>query len=161
MTLAWIARRLERGTKTHLSHLLYWQGRAKEELMILRPDPFIKKRHIALLLTAMLLLAGCISILVPCPPRGRFVEPHVLTGTISYYELKDGTMYFVTPPRLPVTNGTYKRSNAAWELNTTDGSTLVIRCNVYSMCIESTNGWRQRYYRYNWLSIFLYSNFGK
>jgi hypothetical protein len=30
MTLAWIARRLERGTKTHLSHLLYWQKRAKE-----------------------------------------------------------------------------------------------------------------------------------
>jgi hypothetical protein len=39
MTLAWIARRLERGTKTHLSHLLYWQGRAKDQLMILRTDP--------------------------------------------------------------------------------------------------------------------------
>ena len=27
MTLAWIAQRLQMGTKTHLSHLLYWQGR--------------------------------------------------------------------------------------------------------------------------------------
>jgi REP element-mobilizing transposase RayT len=27
MTLAWIAERLQMGTKTHLSHLLYWQGR--------------------------------------------------------------------------------------------------------------------------------------
>jgi hypothetical protein len=27
MTLAWIADRLKMGTKTHLVHLLYWQGR--------------------------------------------------------------------------------------------------------------------------------------
>jgi hypothetical protein len=27
MTLAWIAQRLQMGTKTHLSHLLYWQNR--------------------------------------------------------------------------------------------------------------------------------------
>jgi hypothetical protein len=27
MTLAWMARRLHMGTKTHLSHLLYWHGR--------------------------------------------------------------------------------------------------------------------------------------
>jgi hypothetical protein len=30
MTLAWIARRLEMGTKTHLSHLLYWLGKEKK-----------------------------------------------------------------------------------------------------------------------------------
>jgi len=30
MTSAWIAQRLEMGTKTHLSHLLYWQGREKK-----------------------------------------------------------------------------------------------------------------------------------
>jgi len=30
MTLSWIAQRLEMGTKTHLSHLLYWQGRGKK-----------------------------------------------------------------------------------------------------------------------------------
>ncbi len=30
MTAAWIAQRLEMGTKTHLSHLLYWQGREKK-----------------------------------------------------------------------------------------------------------------------------------
>ena len=30
MTSAWIAQRLEMGTKTHLSHLLYWQGRGKK-----------------------------------------------------------------------------------------------------------------------------------
>ena len=30
MTLSWIAQRLEMGTKTHLSHLLYWQGREKK-----------------------------------------------------------------------------------------------------------------------------------
>jgi REP-associated tyrosine transposase len=29
MTLAWIADRLKMGTKTHLVHLLYWQGRQK------------------------------------------------------------------------------------------------------------------------------------
>jgi len=29
MTLSWIAHRLHMGTKTHLSHLLYWQGRRK------------------------------------------------------------------------------------------------------------------------------------
>ena len=29
MTLAWIADRLQMGTKTHLSHLLYWEGRKK------------------------------------------------------------------------------------------------------------------------------------
>jgi hypothetical protein len=28
MTLSWIAQRLLMGTKTHLSHLLYWHGRA-------------------------------------------------------------------------------------------------------------------------------------
>jgi hypothetical protein len=27
MTLAWIAEQLQMGTKTHLAHLLYWQGR--------------------------------------------------------------------------------------------------------------------------------------
>ena len=27
MSLAWIAQRLHMGTKTHLSHLLYWQNR--------------------------------------------------------------------------------------------------------------------------------------
>jgi hypothetical protein len=31
MTLAWIAQRLHMGTKTHLSHLLYWAGRGKPE----------------------------------------------------------------------------------------------------------------------------------
>jgi len=30
MTLSWIAQRLEMGTKTHLSHLLFWQGREKK-----------------------------------------------------------------------------------------------------------------------------------
>ena len=29
MTLAWVANRLKMGTKTHLAHLLYWQGRNK------------------------------------------------------------------------------------------------------------------------------------
>ena len=29
MTLTWIAQRLQMGTKTHLSHLLYWHGRDK------------------------------------------------------------------------------------------------------------------------------------
>ena len=29
MTLAWVANRLNMGTKTHLAHLLYWQGRNK------------------------------------------------------------------------------------------------------------------------------------
>jgi hypothetical protein len=29
MTLAWIAKRLHMGTKTHLSHLLYWHSRTK------------------------------------------------------------------------------------------------------------------------------------
>jgi REP element-mobilizing transposase RayT len=29
MTLSWIAERLRMGTKTHLSHLLYWEGRKK------------------------------------------------------------------------------------------------------------------------------------
>ena len=28
MTLAWIAHRLQIGTKTHLAHLLYWRARA-------------------------------------------------------------------------------------------------------------------------------------
>jgi len=31
MTLSWIAERLRMGTKTHLSHLLYWQGRGKKK----------------------------------------------------------------------------------------------------------------------------------
>jgi len=31
MTLTWIAQRLQMGTKTHLSHLLYWQGRDKKK----------------------------------------------------------------------------------------------------------------------------------
>ncbi len=31
MTLAWIAERLQMGTKTHLSHLLYWQGRDRKK----------------------------------------------------------------------------------------------------------------------------------
>jgi REP element-mobilizing transposase RayT len=30
MTLAWIAERLRMGTKTHLSHLIYWHGRTKQ-----------------------------------------------------------------------------------------------------------------------------------
>jgi hypothetical protein len=30
MTLEWVAQRLQMGTKTHLSHLLYWQGREKK-----------------------------------------------------------------------------------------------------------------------------------
>ena len=29
MTLAWIAQRLQMGTKTHLVHLLYWQDKEK------------------------------------------------------------------------------------------------------------------------------------
>ena len=29
MTLAWIAERLEMGTKTHLAHLLYWERRSE------------------------------------------------------------------------------------------------------------------------------------
>ena len=29
MTLAWTAHRLQMGTKTHLSHLLYWRGRKR------------------------------------------------------------------------------------------------------------------------------------
>ena len=31
MTLAWIAQALHMGTKTHLSHLLYWQGKQKKK----------------------------------------------------------------------------------------------------------------------------------
>ncbi|HEV2395102.1 MAG TPA: transposase [Verrucomicrobiae bacterium] len=31
MTLGWIARELEMGTKTHLSHLLYWHGRDEKQ----------------------------------------------------------------------------------------------------------------------------------
>ena len=31
MTLAWIAERLQMGTKTHLAHLLYWHGRASKK----------------------------------------------------------------------------------------------------------------------------------
>ena len=31
MTLAWIAQRLEMGTKTHLANLLYWQSRKKTD----------------------------------------------------------------------------------------------------------------------------------
>jgi hypothetical protein len=31
MTLAWIAERLNMGTKTHLAHLLYWQRRNNEK----------------------------------------------------------------------------------------------------------------------------------
>ncbi len=30
MTLAWIAQALRMGTKTHLSHLLYWHGKEKK-----------------------------------------------------------------------------------------------------------------------------------
>ena len=29
VTVAWIARRLHMGTRGHLTHLLYWQGRKK------------------------------------------------------------------------------------------------------------------------------------
>jgi hypothetical protein len=29
MSLSWIAQRLEMGTKSHLAHLLYWQGKRK------------------------------------------------------------------------------------------------------------------------------------
>jgi hypothetical protein len=40
MMLAWIAERLRMGTKTHLSHLLYWQKRGRkkceERMLILR-----------------------------------------------------------------------------------------------------------------------------
>jgi hypothetical protein len=32
MTLGWIAERLHMGTKTHLAHLLYWQGRKEQSL---------------------------------------------------------------------------------------------------------------------------------
>ena len=31
MTLGWIAMALRMGTKTYLSHLLYWQGRANKK----------------------------------------------------------------------------------------------------------------------------------
>jgi hypothetical protein len=31
MTLSWIAKRLQMGTKTHLSRLLYWQTREQRE----------------------------------------------------------------------------------------------------------------------------------
>ena len=31
MTLGWIAQALHMGTKTHLSHLLYWQGKEKKK----------------------------------------------------------------------------------------------------------------------------------
>jgi hypothetical protein len=31
MTLEWIAARLRMGTKSHLVHLLYWQGRKKDK----------------------------------------------------------------------------------------------------------------------------------
>lgn len=31
MTLAWIAARLQMGTKTYLAHLLYWQGKQKDK----------------------------------------------------------------------------------------------------------------------------------
>ncbi len=31
MTLEWIAERLRMGTKTHLSHLLYWRNRGKKK----------------------------------------------------------------------------------------------------------------------------------
>jgi hypothetical protein len=45
MTLAWIAKRLGMGTKTHLAHLLYWSKRDKTkwegELSILRTDTFL------------------------------------------------------------------------------------------------------------------------
>jgi hypothetical protein len=30
MTLSWIAEHLNMGTKTHLSHLLYWYGKDKK-----------------------------------------------------------------------------------------------------------------------------------
>jgi hypothetical protein len=30
MTLGWIAQALHMGTKTHLAHLLYWQGKEKK-----------------------------------------------------------------------------------------------------------------------------------
>lgn len=32
MTLGWIAERLQMGTKTHLAHLLYWQGRKMKDV---------------------------------------------------------------------------------------------------------------------------------
>jgi len=31
MTLSWIAHRLQMGTKTHLSHLLYWHGQDRKK----------------------------------------------------------------------------------------------------------------------------------
>jgi hypothetical protein len=31
MTLGWIAQALHMGTKTHLSHLLYWRGKQKKK----------------------------------------------------------------------------------------------------------------------------------
>jgi hypothetical protein len=31
VTLAWIAERLQMGTKTHLAHLLYWHGRGRKK----------------------------------------------------------------------------------------------------------------------------------
>src|SRR5438552_2362442 len=40
MTMAWVAQRLQMGTKTHLGHLLYWQEKEKlMNLSILRTDP--------------------------------------------------------------------------------------------------------------------------
>jgi hypothetical protein len=40
MTLAWIAERLQMGTKTYLAHLLYWKKRTKNSTKLLT-DPYI------------------------------------------------------------------------------------------------------------------------
>ena len=45
MTLAWIAVRLRMGTKTHLSHLLYWQKRVNTENRHLEVGPAIPKQQ--------------------------------------------------------------------------------------------------------------------
>jgi hypothetical protein len=31
VTLGWVAKRLQMGTRTHLAHLLYWQGRGRKK----------------------------------------------------------------------------------------------------------------------------------
>src|SRR5689334_22008726 len=45
MTLAWIADRLRMGTKTHLVHLLYWQGRKKVRVVNTKNRPLTMKNR--------------------------------------------------------------------------------------------------------------------
>ena len=51
MTLAWIAERLQMGTRTHLAHLLYWQRRnnRKYSTTILLTDPFVVRTSSSIL----------------------------------------------------------------------------------------------------------------